>query len=183
MRLILQRKWASEASTIGELSIDGVYECFTLEDVVRPAGVKIPGKTAIPAGTYKVVVDMSTRFKKLMPHVLDVPGFEGIRIHAGNKAEDTEGCPLVGRTKGKDFVGESKLAFEAFFPKLQAAGEAELQVLDVPEELEESPKVVLNDPSPKPQTSANDSRMDLWKSLFALIASFLGSVLPQPRQP
>lgn len=183
MKLILQRKWASEVSTIGELSTDGKFECYTLEDVVRAPGVKVPGKTAIPAGTYRVVIDMSTRFKKLMPHVLDVKNFEGVRLHAGNVAADTEGCPLLGRTKKQDFVGESKLAFDAFFPKLQAAGEAELQVLDVPEELEESPKSTLNDPSPKPQTSASDSRIDLLKSFFALIASFLGSVLPHPKQP
>ena len=53
MKLVLQRKWATEVSTIGELSIDGKWECYVLEDVVRPAGVKIAGKTAIPAGTYK----------------------------------------------------------------------------------------------------------------------------------
>jgi len=142
MKMILQRKWATQESTVGELSIDGKFECYVLEDVVRPAGEKVPGKTAIPAGTYRVIVDKSTRFKKLMPHILDVPGFEGIRIHAGNVAVDTEGCPLVGRTRGKDFVSESRLAFAAFFPKLQAAGEATLQVLDVPVEapLPEGPK-------------------------------------------
>jgi hypothetical protein len=179
MKMILQRKWATEVSTIGELSIDGKFECYVLEDVVRK-GSKVPGKTAIPAGTYKVIIDMSTRFKRLMPHILDVENFSGVRIHSGNVAENTEGCPLLGRTKSKDFVGESKLAFDAFFPKLQAAGEAELQVLDVPEE---SSEPALNDPSPKPQTLESDSRIALLKSLFALIASFLESVFPHPKQP
>lgn len=132
MNLILQRKWATKVSTIGELSIDGKFECFVLEDVVRPDGVKVDGKTAIPAGTYKVIVDMSTRFKRPMPHILDVKNFSGVRIHSGNVSENTEGCLLLGRTRQVDFIGESKLAFEAFFPKLQQAGTATLQVLDIP---------------------------------------------------
>jgi len=167
MRLVLQRKWASETSTIGELSVDGVFECYTLEDVVR-VGPKVPGATAIPAGEYKVVIDMSTRFKKLMPHVLDVPGFEGIRIHAGNVSADTEGCPLLGRTKGKDFVGESKLAFDAFFLKLQAAGTADIQVLDVP---------LLKD-----SIQAPESRNTLLANFISLIASLLGMIFPQAKQ-
>jgi hypothetical protein len=177
MRLVLQRKWATEVSTIGELLIDGRFECYTLEDAVR-TGPKVPGKTAIPAGTYKVIIDMSTRFKKLMPHILDVKGFSGVRIHSGNTSENTEGCPITGRIRKKDYVGESKLAFDVFFAKLQAAKETTIQILDVPVESSES---VLNDSSI--QTSANASRSDLLKSLFALIASFLGSILPQPKQP
>jgi hypothetical protein len=102
------------------------------EDVVRAPGVKVDGQTAIPAGEYKVVIDMSTRFKRLMPHLLDVPMFTGIRIHAGNVSADTEGCLLLGRKRGENDVEESKLAFDAFFPKLQAAGTATIQILDIP---------------------------------------------------
>ena len=121
LNLVVTRKIFDDVSTIGELSINGVFECYTLEDTVRALGVKVDGKTAIPLGIYKVILDMSTRFKRIMPHVLDVLGFEGIRIHCGNTDADTEGCLLVGRTEGKDFIGHSKEEFDALFLKLQAA--------------------------------------------------------------
>lgn len=103
--------------------VDGAYECFTLEDVVRE-GPKVPGATAIPYGTYAVTITHSERFERDLPLVLDVPGFGGIRIHPGNTAADTEGCILVGRTKGPTFVGESRAAFNALFPKIKEALEA-----------------------------------------------------------
>ena len=183
MDMILRRKWATEVSTVGELSIDGKVECYTLEDVVRGNEPKVYGKTAIPAGTYKVTVTFSNRFQKPMPLLHDVPGFEGVRIHSGNTSQDTEGCVLVGRVRESDRIGESKLAFEHLFPQIQAAAESKLQILDVPEEVEESPKEVLNEPSPKAQTSDSDSRIFFLKSLMALIASFLESVFPHPKQP
>lgn len=106
--------------TIGKLSIDGEFFCYTLEDKVRPAGVKVDGQTAIPTGHYKLVRDLSTRFGKMMPHILNVSGFEGIRIHSGNTDVDTEGCILLGDTwAGGDFVGQSKVAFARFDLKLQ----------------------------------------------------------------
>jgi len=114
--------------TIGKLYIDGVYHCFTLEDKVRE-GEKVQNETAIPYGIYNVIIDISTRFNRLMPHVLNVPGFEGIRIHTGNTDADTEGCILVGTTwAGKDFIGNSKFAFDPFFEKLKAAGKATLTI-------------------------------------------------------
>lgn len=119
MKLLLERTWCGATCTIGMLSIGGAYECFTLEDVVRD--VKIPGKTAIPAGAYNLVITPSNRFKRDLPLVEGVPGFEGIRIHPGNRAEDTEGCILVGLSKGKDFVSESRKAFDALFLKIKAA--------------------------------------------------------------
>lgn len=97
MKLTLERITYSEEATIGRLFLDNEYYCYTLEDTVRPAGVKVYGKTAIPAGTYKVIVNQSTRFKKLLPLLLDVPGFEGIRIHGGNTADDSLGCILVAK--------------------------------------------------------------------------------------
>jgi hypothetical protein len=177
MKLILQRKWQTASSTIGELSVDGVFECYVLEDVIRAAGVKVAGETAIPAGTYKVIVDMSTRFKRLMPHILDVPMFEGVRIHSGNTSADTEGCLLLGRVKGEGCIQESKLAFEAFFPKLVAAKEATLQILNPPQSAP-----ALNE-SKDSITPEMESRSSLPNSLLALIASILGSILPQPKQP
>jgi hypothetical protein len=120
MNLTLIRKIFTNTSTIGELYIDSVFECFTLEDVVRPHGIKIPGATAIPYGSYEVIIDYSKRFARNMPHLLDVPMFEGIRIHSGNTSSDTEGCILLGAIKAKDRIYESKKAFAQFYPKLEA---------------------------------------------------------------
>lgn len=80
---------------IGDLLIDGHFFCYTLEDELRDRTEKVYGRTCIPAGEYRVVVDMSNRFKRLMPRLLNVPMFEGIRIHGGNTSKDTHGCPLV----------------------------------------------------------------------------------------
>lgn len=122
MNLKLTRVILTDRSTIGALTIDGEDECFTLEDRVRPPGAeKVPGKTAIPAGRYEVIISYSQRFKRALPLLLNVPNFQGIRIHPGNTEVDTHGCILVGRTKGPDFIGESRIAFEQLFEKLQKA--------------------------------------------------------------
>ena len=119
MKLVLQRLQLEPDCTIGSLSVDGAFQCWTLEDQVRSAGVKIPGKTAIPYGTYRVIHDESTRFGRVMFHVLDVPGFAGIRIHSGNTDADTEGCILVGNQRGPgDFIGQSKDALAALEAKV-----------------------------------------------------------------
>jgi hypothetical protein len=94
--------------THGSLYIDGAWCCWTLEDVMRE--VKIPGETAIPAGTYTLRLSLSQRFQRLLPELLEVPNFTGIRIHAGNGAGDTSGCLLVGRKRGEQGILESKLA-------------------------------------------------------------------------
>jgi hypothetical protein len=120
MKLLLRRFEFTDESTIGELLINDVFTCYTLEDVVR-TGPKVYGKTAIPEGVYRVIIDYSHKYKRLMPHILTVPGFTGIRIHSGNTADHTEGCILVGWTKGKDFVGQSKDAFNALYPKIEKA--------------------------------------------------------------
>ena len=120
MILTLARRWLTEQSTIGELSVDGQYECMLLEDPVR-RGPKVAGATAIPVGRYRVIITESSRFKRRLPLLVDVPGFEGVRIHLGNSAKDTDGCLLPGRTHGPDWVGESRLAFDALFAKLEAA--------------------------------------------------------------
>jgi Family of unknown function (DUF5675) len=119
MDLKVTRKVYTPHSTIGELYIDGQFECYTLEDTVRGPGIKIPGATAIPIGRYQVLIDYSNRFQRNMPHVLDVPGFDGIRIHSGNTDKDTEGCILLGKTEGNDFIGHSKEEFDQFFAKLE----------------------------------------------------------------
>lgn len=107
MELTLKRDILADGYTLGLLSVDGKPYCYTVEDKVRE-GVKIPGKTAIPYGRYKVIVNMSNRFKKLMPLLIDVPGFEGVRIHSGNTAEDTEGCIIVGKIRTEKGVRDSR---------------------------------------------------------------------------
>lgn len=95
MEILLKRKKFLADRTIGELTINGMFKCYTLEDTVRPEGVKIPGETAIPAGTYTVIVTRSPTFKRSLPLLLNVPGFAGVRIHGGNTPEHTRGCILV----------------------------------------------------------------------------------------
>lgn len=119
MELKLVRSQYSPTSTLGELHVDGTFECFTLEDRVRSA--KVAGATAIPPGRYEVSVTWSNRFKRPLPLLMDVPNYTGVRIHTGNKADDTEGCILVGRKRLDDFVGESKLAFDPLFAKIEDA--------------------------------------------------------------
>lgn len=114
--------------TTGRMYINNLYFCYTLEDVVRE-GEKVDGKTAIPVGTYDVIIDDSTRFGRPMPHILNVPNFTGVRIHAGNTSKDTEGCILLGHTyAGKDFIGNSKSAFDVFFEKLKEAKKATIKI-------------------------------------------------------
>lgn len=126
MELTLQRKTFNEKFTLGELFIDGVFFCYTVEDKVRD--VKIKAVTAIPYGNYKVIVNMSNRFKKEMPLLLDVPFFEGVRIHSGNTAEDSEGCILVGMVKIENGVGMSRVAFTKLMEKLKGQNKISLQI-------------------------------------------------------
>lgn len=129
MKIKVTRQIFSDIATVGMLSINDQFICFTLEDAVREVegepveSWKIPNKTAIPKGIYQVVIDHSPHFGKDLPHILDVPGYTGVRIHSGNTADDTEGCILVGLTKRKDFVGQSRMAFEYLFPILDEAYE------------------------------------------------------------
>ena len=121
MKIYIKRLHKTKNSTIGEMTIDGKFECYTLEDIERD--VKIKCETAIPKGTYKVIINKSNRFKKLLPLVLNVPNFEGIRIHPGNTNHDTEGCILVGITRSKDFIGQSRKAFNSLFKKMKDSKE------------------------------------------------------------
>lgn len=113
MKLTLYRTIFGPRSTIGELFLDGGFLCYTLEDVVRPE--KIKGETAIPAGLYAVDITYSPRFARMLPLLLAVPDFEGVRIHPGNRPEDTEGCILVGTQAGVDVVTNSRVAFDQLF--------------------------------------------------------------------
>ena len=126
MKIEVKRLYKTENSTIGELTIDGKFECYTLEDKERV--VKIKGETAISKGTYKVIINQSNRFKKPLPLLLNVPNFEGVRIHPGNSNHDTEGCILVGQSISKDYISKSRKAFEKLFKKMQLAKEITLTI-------------------------------------------------------
>ncbi|MEP7304227.1 MAG: DUF5675 family protein [Acidobacteriota bacterium] len=120
MTLLLQREPSAAGCTLGRLFVDGVHAAFTLEDVVR-VGPKVPGQTAIPAGRYRVVITFSQRFQHMLPLLLDVPDFTGIRIHAGNVAADTAGCLLVGQGRAVDSITSSRLALAALQPQIAGA--------------------------------------------------------------
>ena len=144
MKLTLRRIWQHPTCTQGTLSLDGLVHYFTLEDVIReiPGEAvekwKVPGETAIPAGTYSLVIDWSNRFKRPMPHVLNVPGFDGIRIHSGNTAEDTEGCILVGERRIDDnTLGDSHAAFMALMALLESAKDLiTIEIVNPPQSVE-----------------------------------------------
>ncbi len=114
MEMILQRIVRKKNYTIGRLMIDGKHFCDTLEPTWRDIGWqrpgrKVKGRTAIPEGRYPVVITWSARFGQWLPLLVGVPMFEGIRIHAGNTARDTEGCILVGRNLKPGMVLDSRI--------------------------------------------------------------------------
>ena len=126
MNIRVVREPSRDDTTLGSLFIDDHWQCHTLEDVIRPAGKKIHSETAIPPGRYKLILSMSNRFKRIMPEVLAVPMFTGIRIHFGNTAKDTAGCLLVGQSRSVEArtIGRSRLAYKALMDKLTVAANA-----------------------------------------------------------
>ena len=124
MLILLKRIVFDPKFTIGFISINGRFECWTCEDAVREVEGKtveqwkIKGETAIPYGEYNVIVNMSNRFKRMLPLLENVPGFEGIRIHPGNTAADTEGCILPGKNTLPNGVSESRKAFDPFYAQI-----------------------------------------------------------------
>lgn len=127
MKLYLLRKYKGTDYTIGQLFVDGEYFCDTLEDVVRES--KIKHETAIPSGTYKVELTFSAKFKKILPILINVPNFEGIRIHAGNSKSDTSGCILVGENKVKGKVINSLKTMEVLMWKLSGEKDITIQII------------------------------------------------------
>jgi hypothetical protein len=146
MEIRVIRKWFTQRSTISELYVNGIFSCFILED--RDRGLrqeyeheeaykgmnqqlKLPGKTAIPYGRYEVVVTFSNRFKTLLPLLLNVPVFEGVRLHPGNTDADSAGCLLPGTQRRDDAVFESRKAFNALFTLIQKATKKEKVYLTI----------------------------------------------------
>lgn len=127
----------TQGYTAGRLFIDGRFLMYTLEDQVREqAGVpvaewKIKGETAIPVGRYRVILTRSPRFQRVLPLLLNVPGYSGIRIHSGNKAAHTDGCILVGMDDGNPndgWVGNSRKAEGILVAKINEAINSSQQV-------------------------------------------------------
>lgn len=119
MKIVVVRDTFGKTYTLGKLYVDDKFQCHTLEDAVR--NKKIPNETAIPYGVYKVIIDWSSKFKKLLPRVLNVPNFTGIRIHSGNNDKHTQGCVLVGDIRGDGWLADSRLAFDVLFDKIKTA--------------------------------------------------------------
>lgn len=138
MNIELKRIALKDTYTIGKLYIDGAYFCDTLEDKDRGLEenmpidkiifLKKPHITAIPTGTYTVILNYSNRFKRIMPLVMNVKGFAGIRIHAGNTSEDTDGCILVGENKAKGKVLNSKDTYSRLLERIKSADKVYLTV-------------------------------------------------------
>lgn len=128
MEIQVNRIARKDGYTIGRMSLNGEYFCDTLEDTDRGLNStmaldeilskKRKGITAIPTGKYDVILTFSPRFKRVLPLLLSVKGYEGVRIHAGNTAEDTEGCLLVGENKEKGKVLNSRATLEKLMPIL-----------------------------------------------------------------
>lgn len=127
----VQREPSDGGSTLGALYINDVFVCWTLEDVIREPGPaprtslvqwvmtwKVPGRTAIPAGRYDVVMEWSPRFQMTLPELKGVPGFSETKFHAGNRHEDTEGCLLTGAGRTSNMVTDSRAALSQVLMRL-----------------------------------------------------------------
>lgn len=131
MDITITRNWKKAGYTIGRLYIDGQYVCDTLEPQDRGLRssmalpeirkLKAKGKTAVPTGLYPVTRTWSPRFKRVLPLVGRVPGFDGVRLHPGNTARDTEGCVLPGVNSKAGMVLDSRKWLSAIDSRIEAA--------------------------------------------------------------
>ena len=153
MKLELKRIFKGKEYSIGKLYIDGVYFCDTMEDPVRVlkdlngdgdfddlGEGKIKGNTAIPAGTYRITLDVASAkygniepYKSIcngrVPRLLDVPGYMGILIHIGNTPADTEGCILLGFNKVKGQVVDSRVTWIKFYEKIKGQKDLTITII------------------------------------------------------
>ena len=137
MRIELVRIAFKDTYTIGKLYVDGKYFSDVLEDVDRGLDSsmteseilkkKVKGQTAIPTGHYVINITYSPKYKRMMPLLLDVKGFSGIRIHSGNSSKDTEGCLLVGKNKKVGMVLESRDTYQRLFKMME--GQKEITIV------------------------------------------------------
>lgn len=144
MKLLLKRKYKAETYTIGDLYIDGRFFCHTIEDKVRELPARCPdtptgrscrckgkvyARTAIPVGTYKVTMEHSPRFGRVLPYLHDVPHFLGILIHSGNTEDDSAGCIIVGKNTVKGKVTESRKTSDTLNTLLSGVSSIEIEVV------------------------------------------------------
>lgn len=130
MELLLKRHSFKPTYTIGKLFLNSKYFCDVIEDTVRDFNMdgdlddcgegKIYGKTAIPYGRYEVKLTMSNRFKKVLPILIGVKGFEGIRIHSGNTEQDSLGCLIVGENKEVGKVLNSRVTMDKLMKEFES---------------------------------------------------------------
>lgn len=149
MKLTVKRIAKKPTYTIGKLYIDGVYFCDTVEDTDRGLfqgqsldlikKIKIPNKTAIPTGTYKLTLNViSPKYSKKaiyqeickgrVPRLLDVPGYDGVLIHIGNSADDSSGCILVGQNKVVGKVINSTETFRKLYNKIKGQKDLTIKI-------------------------------------------------------
>lgn len=138
MKLELIRIANRPTYCIGKLYIDGVWFCDTIEDTDRGLDdsmsvdeilkKKIKGETAIPTGVYKIEITYSPKYKRMMPLLIGVKGYSGIRIHSGNTSKDTEGCLLVGRNTVVGMVTDSRNTYQRLFARLQNAKDITIEI-------------------------------------------------------
>lgn len=127
MTLRLIREPSINGTTLGVLFVNDRFRMFSLEDEIReipgtpPEVWKVPGETAIPSGRYRVVITWSPKFHQLLPELLAVPGFSGVRLHSGNTARDTEGCVLVGFQRSGIVIQDSRKAMATLQAEIDAA--------------------------------------------------------------
>lgn len=138
MKLELVRIANRPTYCIGKLYIDGVWFCDTIEDTDRGLDdsmsvdeilkKKIKGETAIPTGIYKIEITYSQKYKRMMPIMIGVKGYSGIRIHSGNTSKDTEGCLLVGKNTKVGMVTDSRNTYQRLFARLQNAKDILIEI-------------------------------------------------------
>lgn len=119
-----------EERTLGKLYINKEFFCSTIEDKYRDLSKekKVYGETCIPFGTYKVIINMSPKYGRLMPRLLDVPHFDGILIHSGNTEQDSAGCILVGKRSGQKVIN-SRDTFNRLFARLEKYSNIKIEIV------------------------------------------------------
>lgn len=121
------RNNSGEKYTLGRMYLDNVFFCHTCEDEDRflegQVTEKVYGATAIPRGRYKVETSYSNRFCRVLPIVLDVPGFTGIRLHGGNRAEDSDGCLLVGQVRTSSGIAQCATTVQRVIDQIEDAAD------------------------------------------------------------
>ena len=132
MQVLLTRNWKKPDYTIGRIFVNNAFFSNSMEPTDRglrqdmPLAeikrLKIKNKTAIPTGTYKVMMTWSAKYQKKMPEIMKVPGFDGVRIHPGNYPKDTKGCVLPGENSVRGMVVNSTKYFNQFVSMLEGAG-------------------------------------------------------------